>query len=212
MPRSSSPHAYPTIYFQLIEHFSRSSLPFHVQCRDKSEAFNRRNEWNSFIQALEKHSTETPRYGDLAKIARSRSCAVSGPQETLLVWKPRDLDPFVNSLENALIQAESLLAEENLQLPSEQEFIQLTKEETQTSPNSNLNFESVLDDFIATEEEDEVAADLFDDLLNEAESAKQQTIKDHAEAKDLLYKHVGPIKIDSTFSSEADSDGTENLI
>ncbi len=194
MPRSHSPHAYPTVYYRMLEAFSKSQMPFHIQCESDTEAYNKRNEWHSFVRALERSGTEINMAR--AQVARSRICSVQGPRNDILLWRARDLDPFVNRLEDLLTEFE----DETTQL--EQELLQ------QASPEDLIedmvdhpDLEHTLEDFLSEPPENERANQIFDDFLAEEDQRIQETL-DEESLLNLIEQPVAKIDTHRTMSTE----------
>lgn len=225
MPRSHSEHAYPSVYWKLIERFRISQLPIHVECASKAEAYNKRNEWNSFVRALERNSSKNPHYAELVQIARSRTCSVSRHNEKLLMWKARDLESFTASLESAIDEFDVMHKNQQSSFASPREISLaepfdaplrghsgelLVMDEIPSEPVAPA-MDDLLDDFLATPEEDTRADELFDHALDEAQAAIDEDQEEQG-LLGLLDSKLKPINTRATFSSEEESDGTEGQI
>ena len=201
MPRSKSVHAYPTVYWKMLEAFKRSILPIHVETASKAEAYNRKNEWHAFVRALE-HSVDE-RHKALSVVGRGRICNVKGPAENIIVWQSRDTGSFVDSLEDAL---------DHLELPEESDQALLREITTENMPAEEPDEEPldasdmVLEDFLATEAENTIADDLFDEFLEEAASTPVE--KSESILTDMLHAPLKHIPIYRPFSQE-DNDPTD---
>ncbi len=201
MPRSSSPHAYPTVYFQMLEAFERSQMPLHVQCNDSREANNKRNEWHSFVRSLEKSGDE--RMFHLSKVARGRVCKILEHDPTIISWQSRDLQDYATSLTSALQDFEEDLEATSKLVATDYDKAEVQiiahMQETHTGETSI----DLLDDFMAEPEEDQAANQLFEDFMSESE----QTILDDSNEKSLLGlldQPVPPIHTRASFSQEID--------
>lgn len=192
MPRSHSPAAYPTAYWRLIESFTKSELPIHVQCSTPAEAVNRRNEWNSFIRALER--SKDPRNAQLASVARGRICATGGANGSLLIWKSRDTGTFIEALDEALDEYEEIVGDEGTAL------LHIDSSIIKEEPVSHS--ESAIDDFLGTPEENATAEGIFDEFLAESEEVREELKQTKVPFADLLTQPLRPQKLNRTFSSE----------
>jgi hypothetical protein len=201
MPRSHSPAAYPTAYWRLIEGFTKSELPIHVSCTTPAEAVNRRNEWNSFIRALER--SKDPRNLELARIARGRICCTGGAKGELLIWKSRDTGTFIESLDEALDDYDDLVGQDAAPLAYDPATIEKLEAESQDTTAT----QQLIDDFIGTPEENSTADGIFDEFLEQADKTthdlKEETTKNSF--ANLLSQPLRPQRLNRTFSSETNN-------